>query len=54
MSEFKLFYRENYKFVASGTYTVEIEHAVRANGKVNGDSLLLGVSDVGFRIENIN
>ncbi|WP_177762033.1 gliding motility lipoprotein GldH [Flavobacterium sp. I3-2] len=52
--ESKLFYREDYKFPSSGTYTIEIEHAVRANGKVKGDSLLSGISDVGFRVENIN
>lgn len=52
--ESKLFYRENYKFPLSGKYSIEIEHAVRENGKVKGDSLLAGISDVGFRIENSN
>lgn len=52
--ESKLFYRENYKFPVAGNYTIEIEQAVRENGKVKGDSLIPGISDVGFRIENIN
>lgn len=52
--ESKLFYRENYKFPSTGKYTVEIEHAVRENGKIQGDSLLPGISEIGFRIENIN
>jgi len=50
----KLFYREDFVFSKSGNYTIEIEHAVRENGSVKGDSLLTGISDVGFRIENIN
>jgi len=52
--ENKLFYRENYKFPKSGKYKIQIEHAVRANGSVNGDSLLKGISDIGFRVENSN
>lgn len=54
VKESKLFYREKYKFQNSGTYKIEIEHAVRENGKVKGDSLLKGISEVGFRIENMN
>lgn len=52
--ESKLFYRENFKFNKPGSYTVAIEYATRENGKIKGDSILPGVSDVGFRIENIN
>lgn len=50
----KLFYRENFKFENTGNYSIEIEHAIRENGKIKGDSLLPGISDVGFRVENIN
>jgi len=50
----KLFYRENFKFTQSGNYIFEIEQAVRSNGKIKGDSLLIGISDVGFRVENNN
>jgi len=54
VKESKLYYRDNFVFKNAGNYQIEIEHAVRANGKINGDSLLSGVSDVGFRIENAN
>lgn len=52
--ESKLYYREDFKFPQSGKYVIEVAHAVRENGKIKGDSLLPGVSDVGFRIENMN
>lgn len=54
IKENKLFYRDNFKFNDVGVYNIEIEHAVRQNGKVKGDSLLQGISEVGFRIEISN
>ncbi|OYX25345.1 MAG: gliding motility lipoprotein GldH [Flavobacteriales bacterium 32-35-8] len=49
--ENKLWYKEHIMFNESGTYKVNIQHAMRENGKVNGVVDLEGITDVGFRIE---
>jgi len=51
VKENKLWYKEEVVFKEAGTYTVNIQHAMRENGKVNGIKDLEGVTDVGFRIE---
>lgn len=51
IKENKLWYKENIIFNESGPYTVNIQHAMRENGKVNGVVDLEGITDVGFRIE---
>lgn len=51
VKENKLWYKENVVFQETGTYTVNIQHAMRENGKVNGVIELDGITDVGFRIE---
>ena len=52
VKENKLWYKEQVVFKEVGEYTVNIQHAMRENGKVNGVVELEGVTDVGFRIEN--
>ncbi len=52
IKENKLWYKENVVFTETGEYTVNIQHAMRENGKVNGVVELEGVTDVGFRVEN--
>jgi len=52
--ESKLFYKENFKFNQTGSYTITIQQAVRQIGKIEGVTQLEGVSDIGFRIEKIN
>lgn len=54
IKENKLWYKEDVIFNETGEYTVNIQHAMRENGKVNGVIELDGVTDVGFRIENPN
>lgn len=57
VKENKLWYKgseSNFVFNEVGEYTVNIQHAMRENGKVNGVVDLEGITDVGFRIENIN
>lgn len=54
VKENKLWYKEQVVFNEAGEYTVNIQHAMRENGKVNGVTELDGVMDVGFRVENIN
>ncbi|MGC1471156.1 MAG: gliding motility lipoprotein GldH [Psychroserpens sp.] len=44
-------YKEPFIFNESGEYTVNIQHAMRQNGSVNGIDKLEGIIDVGFRIE---
>ncbi|HCY82733.1 MAG TPA: gliding motility lipoprotein GldH [Xanthomarina gelatinilytica] len=51
IKENKLWYKEQVVFNESGDYTVNIQHAMRENGKVNGIVNLEGITDVGFRIE---
>jgi gliding motility-associated lipoprotein GldH len=52
LKESKLFYKEKVKF--RGKYKVNIKHAVRENGKVQGLKELAGITEVGFRIEKID
>lgn len=49
--ENKLWYKENIIFNEAGDYQVNVQHAMRENGKVNGVIDLEGIIDVGFRIE---
>jgi gliding motility-associated lipoprotein GldH len=51
IKENKLWYRENIVFPASGVYTLQISHAMRKNGSINGVIELQGITDVGFEIE---
>ncbi|AUP79322.1 gliding motility lipoprotein GldH [Flavivirga eckloniae] len=51
VKENKLWYKERVVFKEAGDYTVNIQHAMRENGKVNGVIELEGITDVGFRIE---
>ncbi|WP_026978968.1 gliding motility lipoprotein GldH [Flavobacterium tegetincola] len=53
IKESKLFYKENLRFDTIGDYKVNIQHAVRQNGKVEGVQALEGITEVGFRIETI-
>lgn len=46
-----LWYKENFQFSEKGKYTLSIEQAVRKNGEVDGDTILKGITDVGYRIE---
>ncbi len=54
LKENKLWYKEKIRFTEKGDYKITIQHAMRKNGKVYGIDLLEGVTEVGFRIENIN
>jgi gliding motility-associated lipoprotein GldH len=51
IKENKLFFKEKVRF--RGKYKVNIKQAVRENGKVEGVSTLDGITEVGFRIENV-
>ncbi len=50
VKENKLWYKDHVVFEEPGEYTVNIQHAMRENGKVNGVVELEGVTDIGFRI----
>ncbi|MFY7671853.1 gliding motility lipoprotein GldH [Tenacibaculum sp. MEBiC06402] len=54
LKENKLFYKEQILFPIQGTYTLDVFHAMRKGGEVNGIDELSGVVNVGFRIEKIN
>lgn len=54
VKENKLWYKgsdSKFVFEEIGEYTVNIQHAMRENGKVNGVVELEGITDIGFRIE---
>lgn len=53
IKESKLFYKENLRFDSLGDYKVKIQQAVRQTGKIEGINALEGITEVGFRIENI-
>jgi len=53
IKENKLWYKQNIVFKEKGEYTINIQHAMRENGKVNGVIELEGITDIGFRIENL-
>lgn len=53
IKENKLWYKENIVFSNTGVYTVEISHAMRKNGTVNGIIALEGITDVGLQIEKV-
>ena len=43
----QVIYRRNVYFPVSGHYTINIQHGMR-------DEKLMGISDIGFRVENLN
>jgi gliding motility-associated lipoprotein GldH len=49
----KLFYKEKQTFNLKGKYKLTIQQAVRQNGKITGEEKLIGITDVGFRIESL-
>ncbi|MFI1744815.1 gliding motility lipoprotein GldH [Thalassobellus sediminis] len=57
VKENKLWYKGQdnpFVFNETGEYTINIQQAMRENGKVNGVTELEGITDVGFRVERIN
>ena len=44
-------YKESFKFNEEGDYSVNIQHAMRNNGDVDGVENLEGITDIGFRVE---
>ena len=51
VKENKLWYRENIVFPKTGVYKVNVSHAMRKNGDVEGLHVLEGITDVGLEIE---
>ncbi|MEO6348062.1 MAG: gliding motility lipoprotein GldH [Aquaticitalea sp.] len=57
VKENKLWYKgydKSFKFEELGEYKINIQQAMRNNGDLNGVDNLEGITDVGFRIENVN
>ncbi|MGB5820109.1 MAG: gliding motility lipoprotein GldH [Saonia sp.] len=54
VKENKLWYKENIVFSETGVYTLQLSHAMRKNGAVEGVVDLEGITDVGFEIEKSN
>lgn len=53
IKENKLWYKEHVFFKEIGEYKINIQHAMRENGKVNGVVTLEGITDIGFRVETL-
>lgn len=51
IKENKLWFKENVVFPSSGVYTLEISHAMRHLGNVEGLENVKGITDIGFQIE---
>lgn len=51
IKENKLWYKEAVIFNEKGIYTINIQHAMRNNGSVEGVDELEGITDIGFRVE---
>ncbi len=51
IKENKLWYKEGVIFNETGEYKVNIQHAMRMNGRINGLEYLEGITDIGFRVE---
>lgn len=54
IKENKFWYKENTSFKEEGIYKLMIAHAVRNNGEVDGVTDLVGITDVGFSVEEVN
>ncbi|CAM1334287.1 gliding motility lipoprotein GldH [Tenacibaculum aestuariivivum] len=53
IKENKLFYKENIIFPNIGEYKFKVKQAMRKNGEIEGIEELVGISQVGFRIEKL-
>lgn len=54
VKENKLWFRgfkNKFQFTEEGEYNINIQHAMRKNGEVNGITNLKGITEVGFRVE---
>lgn len=49
--ENKLWYKENIVFTKAGVYKIQLSHAMRQNGQVDGIDNLKGITDVGIEVE---
>jgi gliding motility-associated lipoprotein GldH len=54
IKENKFWYKENVSFKEEGIYKLTIAQAVRNNGEVDGVTDLVGITDVGFSVEEVN
>ncbi|SDR83531.1 gliding motility-associated lipoprotein GldH [Gillisia sp. Hel1_33_143] len=53
VKESKLWYKQNVIFEETGNYKFSLQQAMRKNGNVEGIENLEGITEVGFRIEDI-
>ncbi|MDJ0645389.1 MAG: gliding motility lipoprotein GldH [Flavobacteriaceae bacterium] len=53
LKENKLEYKTNVIFPLSGEYTINVQHAMRKSGEIEGITALNGITDVGFSIEKV-
>ena len=53
VKESKLWYKENFRFEEAGEYEVTLQQAMRKRDSVSGIQELEGITEVGFRIEDI-
>jgi gliding motility-associated lipoprotein GldH len=53
VKESKLWYKEDFRFDEAGEYEVSLQQAMRKRDSVTGIETLEGITEVGFRIEDI-
>jgi gliding motility-associated lipoprotein GldH len=54
IKESKLFFKNNFVFPTAGNYQIGIQQAMRKRNEIDGIQTLMGISDVGFRVEESN
>jgi len=52
IKESKLYYKDNFVFPIAGNYQINIQQAMRKRDEIDGIQNLIGISDVGFRVED--
>lgn len=51
IKENKLWYKEGVRFFEEGSYKLRVSHAMRNNGEVQGVTELVGITEVGYSVE---
>ena len=54
VKENKLWYLQDFQFNETGIYSIDLRHAMRKNGEIDGLNYLEGVLDIGIQIETTN
>lgn len=51
IKENKLYFKEKFQFPVKGVYEINVQQAMRKRDEIDGIQSVIGISDVGFRVE---